>query len=116
MNFIKSDFARKLRDCTCIEKEKAFCIKINASELFDEATNEEILVQGIIDIYGIKENGEIILADYKTDYVENEIDLVQKYQKQLEIYKEALEKGLDKVVKEVYIYSLYLNKEIKIDI
>ena len=116
MNFIKSDFARKLRDCTCIEKEKAFCIKINASELFDEATNEEILVQGIIDIYGIKENGEIILADYKTDYVENEIDLVQKYQKQLEIYKEALEKGLDKVVKEVYIYSLYLNKEIKLDI
>ena len=49
-------------------------------------------------------------------YVENENDLVQKYQKQLEIYKEALEKGLDKVVKEVYIYSLYLNKEIKLDI
>ena len=30
------------------------------------------------------------------------------------VAEEALEKGLDKVVKEVYIYSLYLNKEIKI--
>lgn len=114
MNFIKSDFARKLRECKSIEKEKAFCVKIKASEIFENATNEEILVQGIIDIYGIKENGEIILADYKTDYVEEEIELVKKYQKQLEIYKDALEKGLNKKVEEVYIYSLYLNKEIKL--
>ena len=114
MNFIKSDFARKLRECKSIEKEKAFCVKIKASEIFENATNEEILVQGIIDIYGIKENGEIILADYKTDYVEEEIELVKKYQKQLEIYKDALEKGLNKMVEEVYIYSLYLNKEIKL--
>ena len=30
--------------------------------------------------------------------------------------KEALEKGLGKKVTDVYIYSLYLNKEIKLDV
>ena len=116
MTFINSNFAKKLRECLKIEKEKAFCIKLNANEIFEKATNEEILVQGIIDVYGIKENGELILADYKTDFVNEESELVLKYSKQLEIYKDALEKGLDKKVSEVYIYSLYMNKDIKLDI
>ena len=38
--------------------------------------DEDILVQGIIDVYGITKNRDIILADYKTDFVENEIELV----------------------------------------
>ena len=116
MTFINSDFAKKLRECEKIEKEKAFCIKIKASEIFEEANDEDILVQGIIDVYGITKNGDIILADYKTDFVENEIELVNKYQKQLEIYKDALEKGLLKKVNEVYIYSLCLNKDIKLSL
>lgn len=116
MTFINSDFAKKLRECEKIEKEKAFCIKIKASEIFEEANDEDILVQGIIDVYGITKNRDIILADYKTDFVENEIELVNKYQKQLEIYKDALEKGLLKKVNEVYIYSLCLNKDIKLSL
>ena len=67
-------------------------------------------------MYGITKNGDIILADYKTDFVENEIELVNKYSKQLEIYKDALEKGLSKKVNEIYIYSLYLNKDIKLSL
>ena len=58
------------------------------------------------------ENDEIILVDYKTDFVENDKQLILKYKKQLDLYKKALEEGICKKVKEVYIYSLYLNKEI----
>ena len=32
------------------------------------------------------------------------------------LYKKALESALNKKVEDVYIYSLYLNKEIKIDV
>ena len=56
------------------------------------------------------------MLDYKTDYVEKgkENELIQKYRKQLELYKQALEQALEKKVKRVYIYSVYLGKEIEI--
>ena len=55
-----------------------------------------------------------MLVDYKTDYVEkgNEQELVSKYERQLKIYKRALEQAIDKKVEKVYIYSIHLNKEI----
>ena len=93
-------------------------MKILAKDVFEQATDETILVQGIIDLYAILENGEILLLDYKTDFVENgnEDALIKKYSNQLRIYKQALEDSLDKNVNEVYIYSLWLNKAIKVDV
>ena len=68
-------------------------------------------------MYYEKENGGLVLIDYKTDFVEkDESELIEKYRVQLELYKEALEKGTNKKVEEVYIYSLYLNKDIKLEI
>ncbi len=116
-NFLKSNLAQKIKQAQIIEKEKAFCIKINAKDVFENAEKETILVQGIIDLYAIFNDGKILLLDYKTDYVEsgNEDMLIRKYKKQLDLYKKALEEALNQNVEEVYIYSLYLNKEIKID-
>lgn len=115
-SFLNSSLAEKIRQAKIIEKEKAFCIKINAKEVFEEAEDETILVQGIIDLYAILEDGKILLVDYKTDFVESggETALIKKYENQLKIYKTALEEALDKKVEDVYIYSLYLNKELKI--
>lgn len=112
--FLNSKIAQKIKQCIKIEKEKAFCTKIKAKEVFKEAVDEEILVQGIIDLYAVDKDNNIILLDYKTDFVENEQVLVSKYKNQLRIYKQALEKAFNKKVAEVYIYSLYLNKEIPI--
>jgi len=116
-SFLNSNLASKIKKCKIIEKEKAFCKKLKAKEIYEQAEDETILVQGIIDLYGITEDDKIILVDYKTDFVENgkEELLVKKYYSQLKIYKEALEEALGKEVVEVYIYSLYLNKEIKIN-
>ena len=46
------------------------------------------MLRGIIDAY-FEENGEIVLVDYKTDFVneENKVDVVNKYKKQLELYR-----------------------------
>ena len=113
--FLKSELAKKIKDAKIIEKEKAFCKKISAKDIFENATDETILVQGIIDLYAITDEG-IILVDYKTDFVENEQTLINKYNKQLYIYKLALEEALNKSVNQIYIYSLYLNKEININL
>lgn len=112
--FLESNIAQKIKKCVKVEKEKAFCIKIKANEIFEQAQDEEILVQGIIDLYAIDEKNNVILLDYKTDYVEEgkENVLKDKYKNQLKIYKQALESALNLQVQDVCIYSLYLNKEI----
>lgn len=115
--FLNSDFANQIKNAKQIEKEKAFCTKILAKEVYEEAgEGDEILVQGIIDLYFVNQEDELILLDYKTDFVENgkENELIVKYKKQLEIYRKALEEALKRKVDKTYIYSLYLNKEILI--
>ena len=97
-------------------KEQPFYINIPVKELYESKSNEKILVQGIIDLYYITENEEIILVDYKTDYVpENKSSyLKEKYQSQLNLYKRALEQALGKKVTRAYIYSTYLNDSIEV--
>ena len=75
-----------------------------------------ILVQGIIDLFYQNQNGEWVLLDYKTDYVpDGNINvLVDKYYKQLEIYKKALEDIIHEKVKHTYIYSLNLGKKVEL--
>ena len=116
LEFTKSNIWNELKTAKEIEREKPFYINVPAKEIYRKETNENILVQGIIDLYYIDKDDNLNLVDYKTDYVEvgNEQELVKKYKKQLELYREALEKSYKKQVKNTYIYSVYLNKVIKI--
>lgn len=79
--------------------------------------NSKIIVQGIIDLYFIDKDDNLILLDYKSDYVAKgkEYELVNKYKVQLDIYKKALEEALNRKVSKVYIYSTHLNEEIEIN-
>ena len=92
--YTKSDLWQELSLAKEIYKEKPFYLNINASEVIEANTEDLILVQGIIDLYFINQNNELILVDYKTDFIKEgeEESLVLKYKKQLELYKEALEK------------------------
>ncbi len=114
LEFTKSNIWNELKIAKKVEREKPFYINIPAKEIYKEETKENILVQGIIDLYYIDKDDNLNLVDYKTDYVElgNEQELVIKYKKQLELYKKALEKTYKKQVKNIYIYSVYLNKAI----
>ena len=60
------------------------------------------------------EDGKIVLLDYKTDRVDSEDELTERYRLQLELYKRALEASTNKKVKEVYIYSFDLGSVIKL--
>ena len=116
LNFTKSNIWTELKNAKEIYKEKPFYINLAAKEIYHEETEEDILAQGIIDLYYINQDDELVLVDYKTDFVEDgkENELVSKYQKQLDLYKKALEDALNRQVDKVYIYSTWLGKEIKI--
>lgn len=109
LEFTKTELFKEIQNAKEIYKEQQFHMSV-----IDENTKESILIQGIIDLYYINQNNEIVLVDYKTDYVEknNEQELIEKYKPQLKIYKKAIEEALNKNVEKVYIYSVYLNKEI----
>ena len=112
---INTQFIKNLKNAKEIKKETPFYTYINTKEIYNTQNSENILVQGIIDLYYINQQNEVILVDYKTDYVEgSEEELIDKYKVQLEIYKKALEESLKEKVKHIYIYSIYLNKEIEI--
>ena len=97
-----------------LEREKFFFLGVPASVVNKAFPQEELmLVQGIIDAYFEEEDG-IVLVDYKTDRVESAKELIERYSVQMQYYVKALEQGLDKKVKEVILYSLALDQEVKL--
>ena len=115
LSYTKSDLYKNLKKAKEIHKEQPFYMNIPANEIYDVNIEEKILVQGVVDLYYIDENYNIILVDYKTDYVKkDEKELIEKYQKQLSIYKQAIEEALQKEVYKTYIYSIYLDKSIEL--
>ena len=114
--FTKSKIWSEMIQAKEVEREKPVYINIPAKEIYDEELEENVLVQGIIDLYYINDEGKLILVDFKTDYVENrdESILIDKYKVQLDLYKKALIQALGRNVDKVYIYSTYLDKEIEV--
>ena len=103
-----------------LNREVPFHIEIKSTDI-DKSLSEEIygeekiILQGIIDCY-FEEDGEIILVDYKTDFIKNgeANTLITKYKAQLHYYAKALETTLGKEVKESYLYSFSIDEAIEV--
>ncbi len=96
------------------EELKTFGFHEGEASLESEGTGGLTLVQGIIDVFWMEEDG-IVLLDYKTDRVRNGQELLDRYGSQLRLYAEALERvyaesGLK--VKERLLYSFRFGEAI----
>lgn len=97
-------------------REQQFVMGIWANEQNPEWDEKEtILIQGMIDAF-FEEDGQLVLVDYKTDYVApgEEERLVEKYKVQLQYYARALEQVRNMPVKEAYLYSFGAGKALKL--
>ena len=115
--FVECDLGQRMKAAALkgrLFREQPFVISRSAAKI-DESwdESERVLVQGIIDAYFL-EDEEIVLVDYKTDYVRRgeEKKLIERYHTQLEDYGQALERMTRRRVKEKYIYSFALKKAI----
>ena len=114
-NFVETPLGQRMKAASekrLLFREQPFVIARKASELDPQWQCEEnVLVQGIIDAYFI-EDEEIVLVDYKTDFVRRgeEQKLIDRYHVQLEDYAQALERMTGRKVKERYIYSFTLGE------
>ena len=95
-------------------REQPFFMGVPAVEL-DESfpAEEQIIVQGVIDVY-LEEDDGLVLLDYKTDRVRTEEELVTRYRTQLELYARALQQIRGLPVREKLIYSFALNRVITV--
>ena len=113
--FFQSDLATRLLNSMSVHREKPFQINISA-RMYDpslppEYEAETVVLQGIIDCFFEEEDG-FVLFDYKTDKVRDKAEIRSKYDKQLTLYKSAIEKLTNKPVKESYLYLFDTNETI----
>lgn len=95
-------------------ESNAGIVKSNGDSTVDSSVDsaiEKVILQGIIDAFIMEEEG-IILVDYKTDRVKDGEELRNRYQKQIDLYSEALEQILGKKVKRRALYSFSLGEEV----
>lgn len=115
LKFIKSPLGKRMIQASknqLLFKEQPFVLGVSEKEIEKESDSEELLlVQGVIDVY-FQEGDELVLLDYKTDWVNNEEELIKRYHGQMDYYEKALEQISGKKVKERIIYSFCLQKEI----
>ena len=118
--FAKSKLCSRMKAAAVareLKREQPFMIGIPANEVYPDKSDskELIMIQGIIDAF-FYEGEDIILVDYKTDFIMRgqEEKLVERYKTQLDYYARAIESVTGKKVLEKIIYSFSLGKMIEV--
>ena len=112
-NFEKSPLYAKILQAEKVFREESFVTEIPANHYDSSAPeSEKILIQGSLDMLCKYEDG-FVIVDYKTNKIGEE-ELIKRYEKQLQLYKLAVEKNFGIPVKKCLIWSFRLSKEIEI--
>ncbi|MBR7554976.1 helicase-exonuclease AddAB subunit AddA [Allobacillus sp. GCM10007491] len=121
LTLMNSDVGAMLTNAVSVEREIPFTMEIAASKIYpdwEDPTDESVLVQGVIDCLVETENG-YELIDYKTDTITGELtdekinDLKQRYETQVELYKQAIEMIWNIELNHVYLY--FFDRNLLID-
>lgn len=107
--FFKSDFAKRMFASDKIYREVKISSFVKACDIYNTHFDDDILVQGIADCV-FEENSQLILVDYKTDKVNGERELIERYRRQIDFYKKTLEKTFKMPVREAVLYSFHMGK------
>ena len=103
--YFTSKIGRRMLQSGNVRREWAFNLRLTGQQA--------LLLQGVIDC-AFEENGAWVLVDYKTDRVDDEQTLVNRYAEQLAWYARALTEITGKPVKERYLYALRVGKAIAV--
>ena len=94
-------------------REQAFTVNIPASRLFDTKEDEQVLLQGVIDLLAVKgDSAEII--DYKYSVLDPE-SLLKKYAEQLNLYAYAAEKVLGLKVVRKTLVNIFTGETVRVE-
>lgn len=115
--FFRSSLYARIEKSPQLLREKKFAILEDAGifdpDLPEPLSKEKVLVQGIVDC-AFEEDGKLVVVDYKTDHVSDPDRLTDLYRDQLLTYCTALSRCTGMEVKEAYLFSFALGKEIPV--
>lgn len=113
--FFGSNVYKRISASSDVRREMRFMTEVKASaidpDLIGEAGDTPVIIQGAVDLC-FDEGDGIVVVDFKTDRVQNDMQFINAYKEQLEIYSDACRRIFGKEVKEKIIYSFALKKEI----
>ncbi len=113
--FFASDLGRRLQESENVLREFKFSIMVDAQTYYPGVSNEQILLQGVVDCALVEEDG-ITVIDFKTDRVTAETvdEIAAGYRLQVITYTQALERIYKRPVKESYLYFVRLGTFVKV--
>ncbi len=115
--FFNSSVCQRILNAESVKREMKFLTEFPANQLDPtlkgDFSDEMIVVQGAVDLV-FKEDGKLVILDFKTDRNKDEEELISAYSEQLKIYAKACSKILKAPVKELLIYSFALGREISV--
>ena len=113
--FFDSPLGKKIRSANNVLREYKFSVLDDAQNYYPAGNDEQILLQGVVDLALIEEDG-IIVLDFKTDYVtEKSLSLVAEgYKAQVSAYANALTRIYQIPIKAAYLYFFTLNKLVEV--
>ena len=115
-SFFKSPLYRRMTAADEVWREYHFAVTIPAGQLTDlpaDMAGEDVLIQGIADCV-FREGDHLILVDYKTDRVDQDDQLRDRYRSQMEFYTKALEAIFGLPVTQRLLYSFAMCKVVEV--
>ena len=119
--FFSTDFYKLMAKSKKLYRERRFNLLIDASEYTDkiEKGQENVLVQGVVDLYFENQDGTFSVVDFKTDKVDTqdgERVLIERHKTQLKYYCKAVSEIMQRRVSKAYLYSFSLMREIEVEV
>lgn len=97
-------FGARILSAEKVYREFKFSILTDAGEYEAEAAGEQVMLQGVVDCFW-EENGELVIADFKTDRIHENLQFrALHYKPQLQAYAKALSRIFQMPVKAKYLY------------
>ena len=115
LRFFSSETGRRVLNAPQLRREFKFSVLMDAKELGGAAAEGKILLQGVTDCCIVEEDG-ITVLDFKTDHISagGEAQRAEYYRGQLEGYASALQRILQKPVREKILYFFETDTAISI--
>lgn len=110
-----SPLGRRMLEAEQLIREFKFSLLEDAGRYYPDVDGEQVLLQGVVDAAILEEDG-VTVIDFKTDRVTETSIMVraEDYRPQLAVYKRALERILNKPVKEMVLYFLTAGKAVSL--
>ncbi|GMA99839.1 helicase-exonuclease AddAB subunit AddA [Pelosinus sp. IPA-1] len=113
--FFQSSLGQRLCSSPKVRRELPFSLVLPAEKFYDDmaGAGEGIFIQGVIDALFDEDDG-LVLLDYKTDWVTDSKELIERYTVQLNLYADAVERIFKQPVKEKYLYVFSTKEAVKL--